>query len=165
MAIRISTAITVVASPVRTIPRTVNRVDSREPAAAARNMVIEMGSILMPVCRAFRPSTSCRYSGTTKKTPMRMRFWLNSPVRPARSGGIRSRLMCTSGSAPIFSRWRCHTVKAHSRTAPPTIIQMVSEKPNGVIGEFFGTTQPQVLDCSVPSTMTPRPTADMTAPR
>ena len=34
-----------------------------------------------------------------------------------------------------------------------------------VIGEAFGTPQPQVLDCSVPSTMTPRPTADMTAPR
>jgi hypothetical protein len=143
----------------------VKRVDSREPAAAARNMVIDMGSILMPVCRASRPSTSCRYSGTTRKTSMRMRFWLNSPTRPERSGGIHSRLMWTSGSAPVFSRRRCHTVNAHSRTAPPAILQMVREKPSGVMGEFFGSTQPQVLDCSVPSTMRPRPAADMTPPR
>jgi hypothetical protein len=44
------------------IMRTVKRVDSREPAAAARNMVIEIGNILMQVCRASSPSTNCRSS-------------------------------------------------------------------------------------------------------
>ncbi len=55
-----TTATTVVVSPVRTMVRTGKRDDSREPAAEAMNMVIEIGSILMPVSSAFRPSTSCR---------------------------------------------------------------------------------------------------------
>jgi hypothetical protein len=36
------------------------RADSREPAAEAMNMVMDTGSIWMPVSRASRPITSCR---------------------------------------------------------------------------------------------------------
>ena len=66
-------------NPARTIVRIGKRFDSREPNAEAMNIAIETGSILMPVSSASSPSTSCRYSGMTKNTPMRMRFWLNSP--------------------------------------------------------------------------------------
>ena len=45
-------------------------------------MVMETGSILRPVSRASSPITSCRYSGIVKKTPIRIRFWLNRPIRP-----------------------------------------------------------------------------------
>ena len=49
-----------IARPARTIVRTGKRFDSRDPAAAVTNMVIEMGSILIPVSRASSPSTSWR---------------------------------------------------------------------------------------------------------
>ena len=41
---------------------------------------------------------------------------------------------------------------------------IVSDKPNGSTGEFFGFTQPHVLDSSTASTTRPRPDADSTAP-
>ncbi len=50
----------VITRPALTIDRTEKRPDSREPVADAMNIVIETGSILMPVSRASRPSTSCR---------------------------------------------------------------------------------------------------------
>ena len=43
------------ARPVRTMPRTVKRVDNREPTIEATNMAIETGSILIPVSSASRP--------------------------------------------------------------------------------------------------------------
>ena len=46
--------------PVRTIVRTEKRFESRAPSAAVTNMVIEMGSILIPVWRALSPRTSWR---------------------------------------------------------------------------------------------------------
>ena len=61
---------------------------------------METGSIFRPVSRASSPITSCRYSGIVKKTPIRIRFWLNRPIRPARSGAIFSSARCTSGSRP-----------------------------------------------------------------
>ncbi len=79
VATRMSAAPNVVHSPARTIVRIEKRFDSREPNADEMNIVIETGSILMPVSSASSPSTSCRYKGMTKNTPMRMRFWLNSP--------------------------------------------------------------------------------------
>ena len=79
MATSTSAATNDVHSPTRTIVRIGKRFDSREPSAEEMNIVIETGSILMPVSSASRPRTSCRYSGMTKNTPMRMRFWLNSP--------------------------------------------------------------------------------------
>ena len=128
-------------------------------------MVMETGSILRPVSRASSPITSCRYSGIVKKTPIRIRFWLNRPIRPERSGAIFSSARCTSGSRPLLSRRPCHAVNAHSRTTPKPMTKTVSEKPNGVTGESsLGLTQPQVLDCSTPRTTRPRPAADSTVP-
>ena len=49
-----------IARPARTMVRTGNRADSRDPTADARNIAIETGSILTPVSRASRPRTSCR---------------------------------------------------------------------------------------------------------
>ncbi len=57
---RATIAATVVHRPVRTIVRTENRVESREPMAEARSMVMDTGSILTPVSRASSPRTSCR---------------------------------------------------------------------------------------------------------
>ena len=42
--------------------------------------------------------------------------------------------------------------------------KIVSEKPNGVMGESFGSIQPHVVDCSTPRTIAPRPVADRTLP-
>ena len=121
-------------------------------------MVMETGSILRPVSRASSPITSCRYSGIVKKTPIRIRFWLNRPIRPARSGAIFSSARCTSGSRPLLSRRPCHGVNAHSSARPAPTTKSVSEKPNGVSGESsLGLTQPQALDCSTPRTTSPRP--------
>ena len=50
----------VTTSPVRTIVRTGKRFDSLAPSPAVTSMVIEMGSILIPVSRASSPSTSWR---------------------------------------------------------------------------------------------------------
>ena len=99
--------------------------------AEARNMAIQTGSIFMPVWRASRPRTSCRYRGTVKKTPMRMRFWVNSPPSPDRSVGILMRSRCTSGSAPVASRRRSQRTNPHSSAAPPAMTNGVSENPNG----------------------------------
>ena len=63
--IKMATAL--VMRPVRTMPRTENRLDSRDPSAAAMNMVMDTGSILIPVSSASRPRTSCRYSGTDEE--------------------------------------------------------------------------------------------------
>ena len=61
MVARSRTAATIDRSrPARTIDRIGKRPDRREPAAEARNMVIDTGSILMPVSRASSPITSCR---------------------------------------------------------------------------------------------------------
>ena len=53
-------ATSVVHRPARTIARTVNRDDRREPTAEVMNMAMDTGSILMPVSRASRPRTICR---------------------------------------------------------------------------------------------------------
>ena len=128
-------------------------------------MVMETGSILRPVSRASSPITSWRYSGIVKKTPIRIRFWLNRPIRPERSGAIFSSARCTSGSRPLLSRRPCHVTNAHSRNAPKPMTKTVSEKPNGSTGESsFGLTQPQELDCSTPRTTRPRPALDSTLP-
>ena len=47
-------------NPARTMVRTGNRLDKREPTAEVRNIVIETGSILMPVWNTVRPRTSWR---------------------------------------------------------------------------------------------------------
>ncbi len=104
VAMSMSTASAVVVTPNRTIARTGYLADSRAPAAEARNIRIDTGNILMPVSRASRPSTSCRYSGTTKKTPIMIRFWLNRPTSPERSGGTLTRSRWTSGSSAVASR-------------------------------------------------------------
>ena len=100
-----------------------------------------------------------------KKTPIRIRFWLNRPIRPARSGVIFISARCTSGSRPLLSRRPCHWVNAHSSARPAPTTKSVSEKPNGVSGESsLGLIQPQALDCSTPRTTSPRPVADRTVP-
>ncbi len=53
-------AASVIHRPERTMARTEKRLARRAPSAEATNMVMETGSILMPVSRASRPRTSCR---------------------------------------------------------------------------------------------------------
>ena len=60
VAMSTSAAPNVVHNPARTIDRIEKRADSREPNADEMNIVIETGSILMPVSSASSPSTSCR---------------------------------------------------------------------------------------------------------
>ena len=47
----------------------------------------------------------------TKKTPMRIRFWLKSPISPDRTVGTRASERWTSGSRCRSSRWRCQATK------------------------------------------------------
>jgi hypothetical protein len=60
--------------PARTSVRAENRAVSQEPATDERNIATETGSIRSPVSSVSRPRTSCRYSGTVKNTPIRIRF-------------------------------------------------------------------------------------------
>ena len=161
---RMTEARPVITRPALTIDRTENRPDRRAPAAAARNIITDTGSILIPVSRASRPSTICRYSGTVKKMPIRIRFCESNPISPDRTGGISNRSRCTSGSVPDASRCRCQRTNAHSSTPPAAITKNVSENPNGSTGESFGFSQPQVLAWSVPRTIAPSPTAERIAP-
>jgi hypothetical protein len=50
------------------------------------------------------------------------------------------------------------------RTRPAAITKSVNENPKMVMGEFFGLSQPQVLDSRTPNTKSPRPAADSTEP-
>ena len=54
--------------------------------------------------------------------------------------------------------------RAARRTPPAAITNGVSEKPNGVIGELRGASQPQLLACRTPKTRTARPAAERTLP-
>ena len=127
--------------------RTGNRFDSREPIAAVANMVIEMGSILIPVCRASRPSTSCRYSGHDEEDTHQDEVLAEQPdqPRPHRRDPGQGEMHQRVG--PVASRWRCQVTNPHSSTPPAAMTNNVSDKPNGSTGEFFGLTQPHVLDC------------------
>lgn len=61
VASRPTIATTIVSRPARTMERTGNRLESREPIAEAMNIVMDTGSILMPVSSgSSSPSTSCR---------------------------------------------------------------------------------------------------------
>ncbi len=96
--------------------------------------------------------------------PIRIRFWLNSPISPERTGGIRASERWTSGSRFVASRWRCQVTNPQIRTPPAAMTKRVSEKPKMVIGEFFGLSHPQVLDWRTPKTKMPRPLAESTEP-
>ena len=119
----------------------------------------------MPVSSAFRPITNCRYNGITKNTPIRIRFWLNRPINPERSGGIFNRSRCTSGSVPMASRWCCQRKNPHNATPPAVITKIVSENPKISTGESFGRSQPQELDCRTPRTTKPSPLAAKKLPK
>ena len=96
---------------------------------------------------------------------MRMRFWLNIPIRPDRTGGIRASERWTSGSRSVSPRGAAaRSTNPQSSTPPAAMTNRVSEKPKMVIGEFFGLTHPQVLDSRTPKTKTPRPAAESTEP-
>ena len=60
VAISAKAATAEVARPALVIDRTEYRVDRRDPIAAARNIAMDVGSILTPVSRASSPRTSCR---------------------------------------------------------------------------------------------------------
>ena len=72
-----------------------------------------------------------------KNTPIRMRFCESIACRPARSGVMRNRAMCTSGSVPLFSRCCCHLTKSQSTTPPAAMTNGVRAKPNGVAGRVL----------------------------
>ena len=99
-----------------------------------------------------------------KKIPIRIRFWASSITSPPRSVGIPSSLKWTSGSSPAASRRRSHARKPPRTTAPAAITNGVSEKPKGSTGELSGLSQPQLLACSTPMTISARPIAESTLP-
>ena len=118
----------------------------------------------IPVSSASSPWTICRKSGTVKKTPISTRFWESSIESPPRRLGIESSLKWTSGSSPRSSRRRSQALKPARIRAPAAITNGVSESPKGSIGELRGSSQPQLLACRTPSTITPRPAAESTPP-
>ena len=116
-------------------------------------MVMETGSIFRPVCRASSPITSCRYSGIVKKTPIRIRFWLNSPIRPERSGGdLQQRQVHQRVRASALSVTLPHRERPQQDHAEADHEDRQREAERGHRGVLLGLTQPQVLDCSTPRT-------------
>ena len=140
------------------------RLASAEPASAATKRPTEAGSIRTPVSSASRPWTICRKSGIVKKIPIRIRFWARSIETPPRSGGI---LQQAEVHAAVPRRApRAGAPRPRSRrgqTPPAAITNGVSEKPKGSIGELRGRSQPQLLACRTPRTITPRPAAESDA--
>ena len=151
-------------SPTRTSGRGAKRFASAEPAIAARKRPAEAGSIRTPVSSASSPWTICRKSGIVKKIPIRIRFWASSIETPPRSARMRSSGRWTSGSRPRSSRRRSQATKPARTSAPAPITNGVSEKPNGSIGEAAGASQPQLLACRTPKTISARPEAESTLP-
>ena len=81
---------------------------------------------------------------------MSSRFWLNIPMSPERTGGMRAKERWTRGSWPVSSRWRCQVTNPQMRTPPAAMTNSVSENPKMVKGEFLGLTHPHVLDSRTP---------------
>ena len=61
----------------------------------------------------------------------------------------------TSGSSPRRSRLASQARNPARIRPPAAITKGVSERPKGSIGELFGSSQPQLLACRTPRTMTP----------
>ncbi len=119
----------------------------------------------MPVLRASKPSTVCRYSGITKKVPWMMNAWHHCTTSPARILGICGNARSSSGSWPrSLTRSSCRT-NSHSRTEPIAISHKVGDSPSGDTGAAaFAVTHPHWLDFRTPNTAAPSPAADSTAP-
>ncbi len=145
--------------PTRTIARGEKRVARRAPTTAITSSATDVGSMRTPVCSASSPCTTCRYSGTAKKTPISTRFWPRNITRPLRSTARLSSAKCISGLRSRSSSRRSQARNATSSTPPAATTNGASEKPNGSIGEFRGASQPHLLAFSTPKTSKPRPSA------
>ena len=99
-----------------------------------------------------------------KKIPIRIRFWAQNIARPLRRTGIRKRRKLTSGGWPVASRRLSQARKATNRPPPAAITNGASENPNGSTGELRGSSQPQLLACRTPKTISPSPSAESTEP-
>ncbi len=87
---------------------------------AASSSVADSGSSRTPVSSADRPSTTDRYSGTTKKTPICTRYWKKNMVRPPTSWELARIEVSSSGSPPRALTRASHWKKAHTTPRPAT---------------------------------------------
>ena len=105
-----------------------------EPPSANTNSAIDSGRIVLPVCSASKPSTVCRYSGSTKKVAWMMNAWHAWIVRPGlhprdlEQREVEQRVLAARLDPSS------HAAKAYSRTAPMTISHSVGDSPSGVSG-------------------------------
>ena len=74
--------------------------DSRVPTKENRMSETESGKIRMPVCSASSPKVICRYTGTMKKSPAVIAYWVPNTDRPLRSWAMENISTCTSGERP-----------------------------------------------------------------
>ena len=87
---RTSAAIVIATRPTWTTARGPNRAATRRPKSAATSIEIDIGNSRFPVSNASKPSTTCRYTGSTKNVPITMSCCAESEESPARSVAICS---------------------------------------------------------------------------
>ena len=140
------------------------------PASAAASIEIDIGNSRLPVSNASKPSTTWRYTGSTKNVPITISCCAASELSPPRSGSILSRARFSSVLLPSRSRRSSHAKKQPSTTRPPMIRNGTTENPSGliacplIVGTATGLIQPQVLLFRIPNTIRPNATAESAAP-
>ena len=97
---------------------------------------------------------------------MRMRFWENRPISPARSGGILQQVEVHERVAARSPRGGAASARSpRAATAPAAMTKRVSEKPNGSIGRVLRLDPaPGARLQDARGRWRPRPAADRTAP-
>ena len=133
------------------------------PAAASKS-VIESGNSRTPVSIADSPNATERNSGTAKNNPPCRRNWKKNEVRPPRSTGLRMRARSMSGSEPRAISRFSHVRNSHMTTPPPSISQMVGDRPSHSGAPGLGLTNPHVPERTIPNTTSPRPSAESAVP-
>ena len=157
-------------SPARATARGERRAAIRGPRSAKMSIATDRGRRRLPVSNTSSPSTTCRYTGITKKVPIRTSCW---PMSVPRAGaqrpdpqqrGVEQRVL------PLRARRCSHEPNAHRSASPPSTMNGTTEKPSGVISvppmvsgvrDF---TKPQTLARRIASTMMPSPAEDSTTP-
>ena len=140
------------------------------PRSAAISIETDMGNNFLPVSNASSPSTTWRYTGSTKNVPSRTSCIVASVDSPAFNGSIFRRARWSSASSPRLSRRSSHHANTIRKPSPMATRNRTGESPNGamswplIVGGFFGAIQPHVLALRIENTMSPRPSAEKVAP-
>ena len=103
------------------------------PRSAAISIDTDIGNSFLPVSNASSPSTTWRYTGSTKNVPSRTSCIVASVDSPAFSGSIFRSARSSSVSSPRFSRRSSHQANTMRKPSPMATMNRTGESPNGAI--------------------------------